>query len=66
MNEDKLKGNWKQFKGQLKETWGKITDDEIQQIDGNYDQLVGKLQEKYGTEKEKAREEINEFIGKYK
>jgi uncharacterized protein YjbJ (UPF0337 family) len=43
MNEDILKGNWKQIRGKVKETWGRLTDDELDEIDGRMDQLIGKL-----------------------
>ncbi len=62
MNNDILKGNWLQLKGQIKKTWGKLTDDEIHQIDGDMDKLAGVLQEKYGESKEKTREKLNEFL----
>lgn len=48
MNKDALEGKWKQIRGHVKETWGDLTDDELDQIAGHYDQLVGVLQEKYG------------------
>ena len=49
MNQDQFKGKWRQLRGAVKKQWGKLTDDEIEQVQGNYDQLVGKIQEKYGT-----------------
>jgi uncharacterized protein YjbJ (UPF0337 family) len=52
MNADQLKGKWKQFKGELKEKWGKFTDDDLQQIEGNYEKFVGKAQERYGDKKD--------------
>lgn len=61
MNEDRMKGNWKQFKGKAKEKWGELTDDDLDQIDGKKDQLVGKLQERYGYGKDKAEEEAADF-----
>lgn len=51
MNADELKGKWMQFKGDLKQQWGKFTDDDLQQIEGNYDKFVGKVQERYGEKK---------------
>jgi len=51
MNADQLKGKWMQFKGDLKEKWGKFTDDDLQQIAGSYDKFVGKVQERYGDRK---------------
>ena len=52
MNADQLKGKWMQFKGELKEKYGKFTDDDLQQIEGNYDKFVGKAQERYGDKKD--------------
>lgn len=45
MNKDEAGGNWKQFKGKVKEQWGKLTDDDMTIIEGKRDQLVGKIQE---------------------
>jgi uncharacterized protein YjbJ (UPF0337 family) len=48
MNEDTLKGQWMQLKGKVREKWGKLTDDDLDQIQGKSEQLVGRLQERYG------------------
>jgi uncharacterized protein YjbJ (UPF0337 family) len=55
MNDDILKGKWAQLKGRVKEQWGKLTDDEIDELDGRRDQLVGKVQERYGIAAIKRR-----------
>ena len=64
MNKEILKGNWQQMKGKVKEHWGKLTDDEITQIDGNYDQLVGKIKETYGQNLEEAQNSVDELLKK--
>jgi uncharacterized protein YjbJ (UPF0337 family) len=51
MNAEQLKGKWMQFKGDLKEKWGKFTDNDLQAIGGNYDRFVAKAQERYGDKK---------------
>jgi uncharacterized protein YjbJ (UPF0337 family) len=61
MSWDKVEGNWKQFKGKVRETWGELTDDEIEQIAGKRDILLGKIQEKYGIAKDEAEMRIKEF-----
>ncbi|MCI0622587.1 MAG: CsbD family protein [Acidobacteria bacterium] len=61
MNWDRIEGNWKQFKGQIKEKWGKLTDDELDVVAGRRDQFLGKLQEKYGLTKDEAQRQIQEF-----
>ena len=55
MNWDRIEGNWKQFKGKVKEQWGKLTDDDIDVIAGKRDQLVGKIQEQYGITQGRSR-----------
>jgi uncharacterized protein YjbJ (UPF0337 family) len=62
MNWDTIKGQWKQFSGKVKEKWGQLTDDDMTAINGRQDQLVGKLQERYGYTKEKAQQELNDFL----
>jgi uncharacterized protein YjbJ (UPF0337 family) len=48
MNADQLKGKWMQFKGELKQQWGKFIDNDLRQIEGSYDKIIGMLQERYG------------------
>jgi uncharacterized protein YjbJ (UPF0337 family) len=61
MNEDTIKGQWKQLSGKMKEKWGKLTDDEFDQMAGNRDQLVGKIQERYGMTKDEAERQVNDW-----
>lgn len=61
MNWDQVQGQWTQLKGKVKETWGKLTDDDLDVIAGRRDQLVGKLQERYGYAKEQAERFVEEF-----
>jgi uncharacterized protein YjbJ (UPF0337 family) len=61
MNWDTVKGDWKQFKGKVKEKWGKLTDDDLTAAAGLRDQLVGKLQQRYGYGKEQAERELDDF-----
>ncbi len=61
MNTDQLKGKWKQVRGEAKRQWGKLTDDDLDQIDGNAAKLEGKIQERYGKSKEEAKREVENF-----
>lgn len=63
MNKDQLKGKWKQLKGQAKQRWGKLTDDDLDRIDGKHDELVGRIQERYGYSREQAQKEAESFYG---
>ena len=62
MNWDTIQDQWTQFKGQVKEKWGDLTDDDLDVIDGKKDQLVGKLQERYGYERDEAEQEADAFL----
>ena len=61
MNNDTVKGNWKQLSGKLKEKWGKLTDDDLKAAEGNNEYLLGKLQEHYGIAKDKATASLKKF-----
>ena len=65
MNEDILKGKWKEIKGSVKEQWGNLTDNDVTEIEGQQEKLVGLLQSKYGYSKDKAEEEYKKFISRY-
>jgi len=61
MNTDQLKGKWHQIKGEAKVQWGKLTDDDLEQIDGNTEKLVGRIQERYGWARDRAAQEVAAF-----
>ncbi|MEQ8848199.1 CsbD family protein [Botrimarina sp.] len=61
MNWDQIQGKWTQTKGQVKEQWGKLTDDDVDRIDGKRDQLVGTVQERYGIAREEAEKQVSKF-----
>lgn len=60
-NKDILDGKWKQMKGQVKQKWGKLTDDELDRIDGRAEELTGLLQERYGLAREEARKQLKDM-----
>lgn len=62
MNKDILKGNWKQFRGEVQKQWGKLTNDDMDVINGEYDKLVGRVQERYGWERERAEREVSDYF----
>lgn len=66
MNDDIFAGKWKQLKGSAKAQWGKLTDDDVKQVDGKFETLCGKIQEKYGHAKEEASAAINKWLEKAK
>jgi uncharacterized protein YjbJ (UPF0337 family) len=62
MNKEILKGKWLQVKGDIRTRWGKLTDDEVDQIQGDAEKFLGMLQERYGYRREQAEKELNEFL----
>lgn len=61
MNEDKIKGQWKQLMGSIKTRWGKLTDDDLKIAEGNSEYLAGKVQERYGIARDDARKQVSDF-----
>lgn len=61
MNWDRVQGNWKQFKGRVKDQWGKLTDDQLDVIAGKREQLAARLQEVYGVSKDEAERQVADF-----
>ncbi len=66
MNQDVLEGQWKQMRGQVREWWGKLTDDDLDRVQGKTEKLIGLLQEKYGYTKAQAEAEVNRRMNEYK
>ena len=65
MNQDILTGKWKQMRGQVKQWWGKLTDDDLDRIDGAMDKLAGALQERYGWARDQAEREMKKRFDRY-
>lgn len=61
MNWDRVAGNWKQLKGEVRLKWAKLTDDDLDMIEGSREKLVGRLQELYGISKDEAERQIEEW-----
>ncbi len=59
-------GNWKILKGKVKETWGDLTDDAIDQVEGRYEALIGELQKEYKISEEQAKADISSFVNRHK
>jgi uncharacterized protein YjbJ (UPF0337 family) len=66
LNSDIFEGKWKQVRGQAKEWWGELTDDDLDRAAGKSEQLIGLLQEKYGYTRERAEEELNRRLQELK
>lgn len=62
MNEEQIKGNWKQVKGEVKKKWAMLTDDDLGEAKGEMDVIAGKIQARYGKAKDEAMKEVNDFF----
>jgi uncharacterized protein YjbJ (UPF0337 family) len=65
MNNDILQGKWHQIKGSVKSQWGKLTDDDVTQIEGNGEKLIGRVQERYGYQRDQAEREVTDFLKRH-
>jgi uncharacterized protein YjbJ (UPF0337 family) len=61
MNEDRIKGNWKQFTGKIREQWGKLTDDDLDVIAGKREHFLGTLPERQGLARDAAEKQLTDW-----
>ncbi len=61
MNSTELEGKWNQIKGDFKQKYGKVTDDDTKFSEGKFDEMLGRLQEKTGKAKEDLKNEIEKW-----
>ncbi|HZY45566.1 MAG TPA: CsbD family protein [Anaerolineae bacterium] len=61
-NKDILQGKWHELKGQARQRFAKLTDDDVERLSGKMEELSGVLQKKYGYDKAKADTEINNWL----
>ncbi len=59
---DIVLGKWHELKGQVRQQWGKLTDEDLAQLSGKAGELVGVLQQRYGYGKAQAEIEINQWL----
>jgi len=62
MNTDIIKGKWNQLKGEMRHRWGKLSEDDLNEVKGDAEKFIGKLQERYGYARDRARKEMDEFM----
>ena len=56
-----VKGKWKEVTGDLKSKWGKLTDNDLKEIEGDREKLIGKVQQHYGHARKDAEKAVDEF-----
>jgi uncharacterized protein YjbJ (UPF0337 family) len=64
VNWTQVEGKWQQLRGQVKAKWGKLTDDDLAQIEGHRDVLLGKLRERYGDAQDTLENELDDWVSK--
>jgi uncharacterized protein YjbJ (UPF0337 family) len=57
-----LEGKWDQVRGRVKESWGVLTDDELDRTEGKWDRLVGLIKEKTGQSTSDVERRIREMM----
>ena len=62
MNWDRIEGDWKQFKGKVRQQWGKLTDNDMELVKGKRTELAGRIQERYGVARDQADREIDNWL----
>ncbi len=62
MNWDRVSGDWKMFRGKVKQQWGKLTDNDLDVIQGKRDELLGKIQNRYGIARDEAERQLDDFL----
>jgi uncharacterized protein YjbJ (UPF0337 family) len=61
MNNDQIKGKWNQIKGEFKQKYGNLTDNDVTYAEGKFDEMLGRLQERTGKRKAELKREIEEW-----
>ncbi len=61
MNKDIIKGQWNEIKGAVQQKWGKLTDDDIAQINGDRTKLAGQIQKAYGITRDNAERQLTQW-----
>ena len=64
MNKDIFEGKWEEVKGKVKKAWGKLTDDDLKEIEGNQQEIYGKLQKHYGYSVDEVKRAVKDFQNK--
>lgn len=61
MNNDIIKGKWQEIQGSVKQQWGKLTDNDLAEINGSREKLAGKIQKNYGLAKDEVEKQLKEW-----
>jgi uncharacterized protein YjbJ (UPF0337 family) len=62
MNWSQVEGQWKTLKAKARQKWGKLTNDDIEQIRGRRDELIARLQKRYGDERDDLERQVDDWV----
>lgn len=65
MNEQILKGKWNEIKGEIRKTWGNLTNDDLERTKGNLTAIGGLIQQKYGEKKEEVQTRLSSLVDSF-
>jgi uncharacterized protein YjbJ (UPF0337 family) len=65
MDSNTFKGGWHQFKGELKQKWGRLTDNDLMEAEGDYEKFMGIVQKRYGDAKDQVRDWTDDWYSRH-
>lgn len=65
LNENFVKGKWREIKGDIQKAWGKLTDDELEKTKGDFKSISGLIQQRYGVAEEKSRIRLEDIFKRF-
>ena len=65
LNDDVMKGKWKEIKGSIQKAWGDLTDDDLEGSKGDMNKISGLIQQKYGMKKEEVSLKLNDLVSRF-
>jgi len=57
-----IEGQWNKVRDKIHTRWGKITEEDVEQINGNHDQLINMLEKRHGIPKEEAEDQLQRYL----
>ncbi|MBI2521998.1 MAG: CsbD family protein [Bdellovibrio sp.] len=65
LNENTVKGKWREIKGEIQKAWGKLTDDELDKTKGDLKAISGLLQQRYGKAQSSYSKKVASIFARF-